>query len=131
HAADDTVGRIAAVGADYVHLLSAGLWVGSAVIIATVLLPRLRGLDGAGIGLVFRRLGPRFAGLTIVAWLLLALTGAYATWQHAGSWTALSTTDYGRALLVKLALTVVAVALAIGSILVIRRMATAPDPAGR
>lgn len=127
HAAGNDVGRITAVASDALHLLASSLWIGTMVIIATVLLPSLRGLGRASLTAVFGRLAPRFGGLTLLAWSLLALTGAYATWLHAGSWTALTGTDYGRTLLVKLALVALAVPLVAASIFLTRRLAATID----
>lgn len=131
HAADDTVGRVSAVAADAVHVLASALWIGATLIVASVLLPRLRGVDAPAIHAVIGRLAPRFAGFTIVAWALLGLTGTYAAWLHAGSLEALRDTDYGRALLAKLALVGIALALVIAGTVALRRLASARDDATR
>ncbi len=131
HAADDTVGRVSAVAADAVHVLASALWIGTAVIAAAVLLPRPHGLDPAAARETIRRLAPRFAGMTIVTWTLLALTGAYAAWLHAGSLDALRDTDYGRALLAKLLLVAVALALVVAGVVVLRRLGSSPSDTTR
>lgn len=127
HAADETVGRIPAVASDALHLLASSLWIGTAVIIATVLLPHLRGLDRASLPAVYGKLAPRFGGLSLFAWSVLALTGAYAAWLHTGSWTALTGTDYGQTLLIKLGLVALAIPLVVASILLTRRLALTTD----
>jgi copper transport protein len=122
HAADDSVGQVTAVASNYLHALASALWVGGAVIIATVVLPNLRGAGEPRGRETMGRLATRFGGLTIVAWVLLAITGAYAAWLYAGSWTALAETAYGSALLVKLALALAALILVVAGMAVVRRL---------
>ncbi|MYT21267.1 copper-binding protein, partial [Streptomyces sp. SID7760] len=80
------------------HLLAMGVWLGG--LVTLLLLLRLRGADGqevpaAAIG--------RFSALAFGAVAVLVGTGVYQSWRQVGSWEALSTTSYGKVLLVKIA----------------------------
>lgn len=124
HATENSVGREAAVATDYLHLLAAGLWGGAVVIVATVLLPSLKGVDANARRDAISRLATRFGGLTLIAWAILIITGAYSTHLFVGNWTAMTETEYGRALLAKLVLSAVAIALVAAGIIAIRRRAS-------
>lgn len=123
HASAQPAGRMTAVVADYAHLLAAGIWIGGLGVLAFVLLPGVRSLipDGRSHRQVLMIAIPRFSLLGIVAWLVLGITGFYAGWLQVGNLHALTTTPYGKALLVKLALLVVVLAIAAVNLLVISR----------
>ncbi|MFZ4517822.1 MAG: copper resistance protein CopC [Microthrixaceae bacterium] len=89
HAA--TAGPVAvAVGADVVHLLAAAAWVGGLGVLVLT-------WDGDG-GRV-----RRFSGMALVAAPLVVLSGVVGGWLHTRSLGAVTSTDYGRLLLAKLA----------------------------
>ncbi|MFH9013012.1 copper resistance CopC/CopD family protein [Streptomyces sp. NPDC017943] len=77
------------------HLLATGVWLGG---LAALLLVSRRdsGEDLA-------RIVPRFSRIAFASVAVLAVTGLYQSWRGLGSLSALSTTPYGRLLLVKLA----------------------------
>lgn len=107
HAAGVEDARIVALGADWIHVVAAGGWIGG---LATVLhVSRLGGSDGSGL----EDLVPSFSTLAMVSVALLVLSGSYASWIHLGSIGALFTTAYGRTLGLKLLL--VAAVLALGA----------------
>jgi len=119
HASAQPAGRTTAIVADYAHLLAAGTWAGGIVILAAVLLPGLRKLAPRDRQRVLMIALPRFSLLAIVAWLALGVTGFYAGWLQVGNLNALTTTPYGKSLLVKLALLVIVLAIAAVNLLVI------------
>ena len=121
HASAQPAGRTTAILADYVHLLAAGIWIGGIGILATVLLPGGRRLPPRDRHRVLMTALPRFSLLAIVAWLALGVTGFYAGWLQVGNLNALTTTPYGKSLLVKLALLVIVLAIAAVNLLVIER----------
>ncbi|MCY0939926.1 copper resistance CopC/CopD family protein [Streptomyces antarcticus] len=87
-----------AVPVSVLHLLAMGVWLGG--LITLVLLLRHRGPGGrdvpaAAIG--------RFSTLAFTAVAVLVATGVYQSWRQVGSWEALTTTSYGRILIVKIA----------------------------
>ncbi|MFE2880743.1 copper resistance CopC/CopD family protein [Streptomyces roseus] len=80
------------------HLLAMGVWLGG--LVTLLLLLRRRGagsqdVPAAAIG--------RFSALAFGAVAVLVGTGVYQSWRQVGSWEALSTTPYGKVLLVKTA----------------------------
>ncbi|MEU8777390.1 copper resistance protein CopC [Streptomyces sp. NPDC048606] len=116
------------------HLLAMGVWLGG---LAT-LLPFLRRGERAG-GDVPASAVARFSTLAFGSVLVLVGTGVYQSWRQVGSWTALTTTPYGRTLLVKVA--VVALVLGVArysrrrTVLLVHaappgaRMSKTPEPA--
>ncbi|WP_329403860.1 copper resistance protein CopC [Streptomyces virginiae] len=83
------------------HLLAMGVWLGG--LITLLLLLRLRGPAGQGIP---ASAIARFSRLAFRAVAVLVGTGVYQSWRQVGSWEALSTTSYGRTLVVKVAVVV-------------------------
>ncbi|MDX3227055.1 copper resistance CopC/CopD family protein [Streptomyces sp. ME19-01-6] len=93
-----------AMPVDVVHLLAVGVWLGGlGALVATL-------RAGEPIGRAAVR---RFSRLAFVSVVVLVLTGVYQSWRQVGSWDALTDTEYGRWLLIKVGL--VAVLLAIAS----------------
>ncbi|MBA2468572.1 MAG: CopD family protein, partial [Chloroflexia bacterium] len=121
HASAQTSGRTFAIAADAAHLVASSIWAGGIAILVAVPLPGLWRLAPERRGLVLRRLLPRFSTLALICMAVIGVTGFYAGWLHVGNWTALTTTPYGRALMVKLGLLVVILALASINLLVITR----------
>lgn len=115
------------------HLAGAGLWGGTVVVYVASILPRLRRGAAPALAQTATRLST-LAGMALAAVLA---TGVYNAWRQLGEWHALWTTDYGRALLVKLA--AVGVMMAIGAAnrfllvpAIVRRAGQTPqDGAGR
>jgi copper resistance protein D len=94
------------LAADFLHLIAAAAWVGG-------LLPLALMLTAAGRSVaVAHAVSLRFSAYGIVAVGALLLTGAINTWYLAGSIRALTETDYGHLLLIKIALFLVMLALA-------------------
>ncbi|MBA2246138.1 MAG: copper resistance protein CopC/CopD [Gemmatimonadetes bacterium] len=92
----------AAVVADSVHVLAAGGWLGSLLVLLIAGIPAAMrlgtGRRSAGVATLVQAFSPTallFAGL-------LVLTGVFAAFVHSGSFFALIASDYGRLLLLKL-----------------------------
>ncbi|MBA3275074.1 MAG: CopD family protein [Chloroflexia bacterium] len=130
HASAQTSGRFFAIAADAAHLVAASIWAGGIALLVAVLLPGLRRLDPERRRLVLRRLLPRFSTLALICMAVIGVTGFYAGWLHVGNWTALTTTPYGRALMVKLGLLLVILILAGINLLVITRKLVAQEREG-
>lgn len=92
-----------AMPVDILHLLAVATWLGGLTALL-VALHKVPGLEREAIR--------RFSTLAFVSVIALAATGAYQSWRQVGSWSALTGTDYGRLLLVKLGLVAVLVAIA-------------------
>ncbi len=121
HASAQPSGRSFAIASDVVHLLSAGTWIGGIFILSTVLFPLLRRLEPQQRRAVLSIALPRFSLLALTAWAFLGLTGFYAGWLQVGNLKALTSTPYGRSLIVKLILLAVVLTIAAINLLVIER----------
>jgi copper transport protein len=95
-------GRVLAFTADMAHLAAVAIWVGGLVMLAVVLLPRSEALETA-------RAVPMLSRLATGSVAVLVVTGTYQSWRQVGTLPALAGTDYGRELILKLALVAVAV----------------------
>jgi copper resistance protein D len=96
------------LAADFVHLIAAAAWVGGLLPLAIILAAAGRASSLA----VARTVSMRFSAYGIVAVGALFFTGAINTWYLAGSIRALTETDYGHLLLVKIALFLIMLGLA-------------------
>ncbi len=96
-----------AVLIDWLHLIAVAVWIGS---LASLLLV-LDSCPPADRGRLCRVLVPRISSLAAVSLGVVLVTGIYSSWLHVPSLRAFLITDYGRALLVKLALVVPLIAL--------------------
>ena len=94
--------------ADFLHLVAAAAWVGGLLPLALLLAAAQR----ASAIEVARVASLRFSACGVAAVGVLLLTGAINAWYLAGSIHALTATDYGHLLLVKIALFLVMLALA-------------------
>ncbi|HEX6386789.1 MAG TPA: CopD family protein, partial [Anaerolineae bacterium] len=111
HSAALSVDTLEAVVVDFAHILAAGLWAGGLVYLALALwqarrVPR-EARSWLNLSLIIN-----FSGLAAIAVGLLITTGVYLAWKHVGSWTALVGTAYGLALLAKIAVALLAFAIA-------------------
>ncbi|MGW2329986.1 copper resistance CopC/CopD family protein [Streptomyces sp. NPDC001700] len=95
--------RQLAMPVDVIHLVAVGVWLGGLASLAVTL--------RAGVP-IERAAVARFSRLAFGSVVALVLTGLYQSWRQVGSWKALTGTDYGRWLLVKVALVAVLVGIA-------------------
>jgi copper transport protein len=95
---------------DWIHLIAASVWVGGLIHFVAAILTS-RELASPERSRLTAILIPRFSSLALVSVGVILLTGVYASVLHVGSFDALTTTTYGRALLVKLAFVLPMVAL--------------------
>jgi copper transport protein len=91
--------------ADLVHLLGVSLWLGGLTLLLLGVLPRRRPEELSSVVSGYSTL----AGVSVAA---IAAAGAVLTWQVVGSFGALFHTDYGRLLLLKLAVLVLVLLIA-------------------
>lgn len=98
---------VLAIVADWTHLLAVALWVGGlaslVLVLATAAVPDRGRLAQAVV--------PRFSAVAGGSLGVVVLTGLYSAWLQVPALRALTATPYGRALLVKLALVTLIVAL--------------------
>jgi copper transport protein len=101
------------VSLDFTHLVAGSIWIGGLIglLVLSVSWGRERRVRGLTVAV------PRFSNVALVAVLLLFGTGTGATIIHMPAVNALWKTSYGVAILVKLGLLALAVALASGNLL--------------
>jgi len=121
HAAAQPEGRATAIAFDLLHATAASLWVGGLFVLVVGLVPTLRDLTPAGRREVLARAIPRFSTIALIAWAILVLSGLYNAWLNVGNLEALRTTDYGKSLILKLAILVPLLGLAAFNLLVVNR----------
>lgn len=99
------------VFSDWLHLVAVGFWVGGLFHLALVMTKGVSGLEGGKRLRVLERAIPLFTRLAVACTVVIAITGVYNSWIHVDRLSALWSTPYGEALLVKIILFVVMVAL--------------------
>lgn len=82
-----------AVPVGSLHLLAVGVWLGGLIPLAVCVLGRVPGTELAL---------PRFSRIALAGFAVIVLTGLYQTWRQVGTLPALSATEFGRLLLIKL-----------------------------
>ncbi|MEU4892273.1 copper resistance protein CopC [Streptomyces sp. NPDC044780] len=95
--------RQLAMPVDVIHLIAVGVWLGGLASLAATL--------RAGEP-IERAAVRRFSRLAFGSVVALVVTGLYQSWRQVGSWGALTDTEYGRWLLVKVGLVAVLVGIA-------------------
>uniref|UniRef100_A0AAU2JQQ4 Protein YobA n=1 Tax=Streptomyces sp. NBC_00049 TaxID=2903617 RepID=A0AAU2JQQ4_9ACTN len=106
-----------AMPADILHLLAVAVWLGGLAALL-VALHKVPGIE--------REAVRSFSKVAFVSVLVVAVTGVYQSWRQLGSWSALTGTDYGRLLLLKVGLVGVLIAIAYLSRKWTSRLADAP-----
>lgn len=128
HAAAAAFWMALAVALDWLHLVGTAVWIGGLIGFALIV-PPLRA-SGAARPLLVASIA-RFSKLATASTIVLALTGTYSAWLHVGGLDALTQTDYGRALIAKLALFVVLLGFgAFNQRWLFARLATSPKSGG-
>ncbi|HEX6630629.1 MAG TPA: CopD family protein, partial [Gemmatimonadaceae bacterium] len=100
-----------AVTADVAHVLAAGGWLGTLLVLVVAGVPVALAAAAGERGEAAAAMVNAFSPLALACAAVLALSGAVSAWLHLGTLDALVTSRYGRTLLVKLAV----VALAAGA----------------
>ncbi len=111
HAAAVEPWGLAATGADALHLLAVGIWLGGLVPLALLL--RAAGREAGADARPFAVLATRsFSQISLVAVLTVTATGIWNSWNQVGNFASLLGTRYGHLLLLKLGLLAPIIALA-------------------
>ncbi|HEU4565129.1 MAG TPA: copper resistance protein CopC [Gemmatimonadaceae bacterium] len=103
HAAAEARTAPLLVAADTLHILGAGGWIGTLLVLFTVGVPAAMRLDGGVRGAAVARMVNAFSPVALACAGLVLATGVIAATAHLGSWSALRHSRYGTVLLVKLA----------------------------
>ncbi|MFB6562953.1 copper resistance CopC/CopD family protein [Streptomyces sp. NPDC056400] len=109
-----------AMPADILHLMAVATWLGGLAALL-VALRKVPGIERAAVR--------RFSRVAFVSILVLAVTGVYQSWRQLGSWSALTGTEYGQLLLLKIGLVAVLLGVAYLSRTWTARLADAPADA--
>ena len=102
HAAASGRWATVAVFSDTVHILAAGGWLGALLLVIVAGVPATAALQPSGRGLAVRGMVDVFSPLALGFAAALAVTGVIAAVLRLGAWSALTGSDYGRVLLLKL-----------------------------
>ncbi len=94
HAADGSLAALA-VAVNAVHLLAMTLWIGGLFMVTVSLMSAARAEDLA-------RVLPQFSRLALTCVAVIVLSGTYLAWREVAAVGALTSTEYGRVLMVKL-----------------------------
>ena len=114
------------LAADTLHLLAAGAWIGGLVPLALSLASARHADSEAGERLALG-VTARFSTLGLISVGTLLATGTVNTWFLAGSVASLTGTDYGRLLMIKVALFIIMFAIAtINRVVLTARLPGAP-----
>ncbi|WP_327384406.1 copper resistance CopC/CopD family protein [Streptomyces sp. NBC_01207] len=109
-----------AMPADILHLMAVATWLGGLAALL-VALHKVPGIERAAVR--------HFSQVAFVSVLVLAVTGVYQSWRQLGSWSALTGTEYGQLLLLKIGLVAVLLGIAYMSRTWTARLADAPADA--
>jgi putative copper export protein len=120
--------RLPSILDDWLHLLSAGVWVGGIALLVAVWAPMLRRAELPARLAVAREVLPRFGRVALPAFALAASTGLVSLLTQLGHVEALWQTAYGRVLMVKIALVGVAAALSLTHAVRLRPRLLAANP---
>lgn len=112
-----------AVFSDWLHLVTAGFWVGGLFHLVLAMTGATSDLDGRQRLSVLHHVIPLFTRLAVVSTVLLAITGVYNSWIHVDRFSALWTTAYGKTLSIKVLLFIPMIALGGWNTFVIHRRA--------
>ena len=86
-----------ALSSDMAHLTAMSAWVGGLVLLVVAVLPRRHPAE-------LRTVLPTFSRVAFICVLVIAVTGTYQAWRESGTVAAITTTTYGRLVLLKAAL---------------------------
>jgi putative copper export protein len=102
HAAAIPVMWLMSVTSDVVHIAAAGAWIGGLFVILFAGLPAVSGAAPDDQPVVGRRLVHSYHRIATISVAVVAFTGIVNAKFRLGTWGALTTSSYGRVLLVKL-----------------------------
>ena len=109
HATDRLPGLMIPV--DSLHVLAMSVWLGGLAALLAAVPAATRRLGATDANRLLASVVLRFSALALAAVIVLVGTGVVQALEHVGSWGALTATGYGRAVLVKVGLTIVLVCL--------------------
>ena len=102
HAASSPRLTSAAVIADGLHVIGAGGWLGSLLVVLVAGIPAAVSLGEAKRGAAVADVVNAFSPTALLFAGVAAATGVFSAWLHVGAWGSLWQSEYGRLLLIKL-----------------------------
>jgi putative copper export protein len=102
HAAASGRWTLLAIATDTVHILAAGGWLGALLLVVIAGVPAAATLPSLGRGMAVRGMVDVFSPMALMFAGALGITGVIAAVLRVGTWGALTGTDYGRLLLLKI-----------------------------
>jgi copper transport protein len=102
HAAASGQWTAIAILSDAVHIVAAGGWLGALLFVVVAGVPATAALAPLGRGLAVRGMVDVFSPMALAFASVLAVTGVIAAVLRLGTWSALTGSDYGRLLLLKI-----------------------------
>lgn len=102
HAVSTGRWTVTAVVSDSVHIIAAGGWLGALLLILAAGVPATARMEPLGRDLTLRAMVHAFSPMALAFAGALAVTGVIAAVLHLGGWGALTGSDYGRLLLLKI-----------------------------
>lgn len=96
---------------DSLHVLAMSVWLGGLAALLAAVPAATRRLGATDANRLLASVVMRFSAMALAAVIVLVGTGVVQALEHVGSWSALTATGYGRAVLVKIALTLALVCL--------------------
>ena len=106
--------------ADWVHLGATSIWIGGLIFLVGAFLPAQRPLAGPARTRLLADIVPRFSTIALLAVGVIVLTGIFQTWRLLDRLGYLTTLEWGRALLIKVGLVLLLVALGAVNLLIIK-----------
>jgi putative copper export protein len=97
----------------WLHLVAAAFWLGGLLMLAIVTLSSVRVLERQAFGMLIRRVGRTFLAGSVIAWVLLGVSGVGMTLARLHSAAELSSTSFGRILSLKTGFFLLAILLTI------------------
>ncbi|HET7585957.1 MAG TPA: CopD family protein [Gemmatimonadaceae bacterium] len=91
-----------AVALDAVHIVAAGGWLGTLLVLVLAGIPAARQISAEQPAPALRDLVTVFSPVTLTSAAIIVVTGLITAWFHLGSIPALWSTPYGRVLIIKL-----------------------------
>jgi copper transport protein len=86
-----------AIPFDVIHLAAASVWIGGLAVLAVGALARRGGEEDDSM----RAVVARYSQWALVAVVAIAVSGGFAAWRQVGTWSAVTSTTFGRLLLAK------------------------------
>jgi copper transport protein len=117
---------VLAIPLDLVHMAGGAVWVGGLAVVVVALLAGSADRDDRS----RRTVLTRFSQWALVAVLAIAVSGGFAAWRQVGSWSAVTSTTFGRLLLAKTIIFAVLVAAASFSRRIVHGNLAVPFAAG-